>query len=1048
MSVYRGGKPKDKNPAKSPKPQPRPTPQPQVRQPDSELIGLNDHRQRHGHDPLDDPEAIDDGPEVDDQVADSGSPPPPSGGLYDQGGFYDDDPEEGGRRGVGQGATKFAKSAAGKKVALAASGLLAPALIAVILLVLAMEAGLQTQQVARAIVGVRFSRLYGQMNKRLAHVSNTYTIFEAGPDDKINDIYNRRSGKQGLFRRLLGVSSDQVHTDLSKKGYKFEKEPRGVRAAVRGYQRVTRVLKPDGTVALDTKNGNIGRQLNELKAEFRDNGYSRLQARRAVRHVAYQGGIRLSRFRTAMDTIRNKIRGPPRAAVADTAVSNDIITDKARVRHKIFRVGGVGAKGLFHVPEGDIVDAGGGWAGKDKKWIGERGRRIQNFRDNVTTKLGGTARLAKAARWVRKGSLVLLTTTLFCTAFEIVSMITQLARLKILQQMDTAVSVLTTASQMKTGNIEYEISNSLNSRFDGFGNSVTYQVLHDGVNSQNKSQVEATIKYINQHFNIKKSFGSVFKILHTFTSKFLEWFKAALRKTIYEIKLAHDILSQIPILSDLLNKIVGFLSGGRADFDDLDPETIINNLVAQIPAACSVWLDPVFQIVTGVVLGLVELIITFFSGGAWAALRVAAHALVQTVLLAFVVHQVAEHTQIDEALTASLMPEAVAVAAGVSSALSDEPGQGVENYLRADYGAWHTSTAQALSEGGHLINRGAAVAQDKFYIAQYRQGYAEEGVWSNIANPLNPFSTIAKLQSWLPANPAETQPDQVRTTTSWIASTPLVWLGSAQADELTNAELAELLYPNQGRDVSIAANNAIPSQPRGGFEVTNPENYYSITEIDGHKEAGTSSSDNYFETIEAVRLRAGVIGFEEYEVNGENEFDFESNTEYVEQQIYDDNKLGEWREMYGQCLASGIDGFRLWQAGITNNGAEFYDSETCGSEKARRYMIYYQDCNHISTLERINTNSSPMLATDCDHLLPAVTERGLQDTDPSPNTSVRYRSFISPDFLTAGSLPTPGLTVVEPIVEENSPPNETGWGLGGLAQSLATPWEARRWRLS
>ena len=1062
MSVYRGGKPKDKKPAKAPKLQPQPKPQPQVRQPDPELIGLNSHRQRHGHDPLDDPEAVDDGPEVDDQLVDGGSAPPSGGGFYGQDGFYDDDPGGGGR-GRGHGMAKLAKSTAGKKVALAASAFLAPIIIAMALLVLALHAGLQTEQVARAIVGVRFSRLYGQMSKRLAHVSDTFSLWEASPDTEVRSIYNRRrGGNRGLIARAFGVTSVQLNRNLINKGYDFKYEKRSLGTVLRGYQRVTTVITPQGGEIDLSRSANRGQALNDLKAQYRDSGYSRYQARRAVRDVAWQAGIKFSRWRQAMNSIRNKIRGPPSTAAAvSSAVSTDIVTDKGRVRRGVLGSTGLKVTGLLEVSETDLDNTAKGWARRLPKWVSGDGTRVTNFRNNVIKRAGagdflkGESRLKTIAKGARAGSIVLLASTVFCMAFEIVGMITQLAKLKIFQQMDTATEVLTTASQMKAGDMEHAVANNLNGRFDGFADSTTYQVLHDGVSSQSKTKVESTIKYINQHFNIKKSFGATFKMLNWFTSKFTDWFEFVIKENVAakSADFIHGAVGLIPGFKSIFNGIVGFLSGEAIDWDDINPDNFVDKLVGLIPAACSIWLQPGPQIVMGGVLGVIELAITFLSGGTWAAVSVGLRALIQTIVLAYAVGQVVEHTSIDEALTASLMPEAVAVAAGVSSALSDEPGQGVENYLKVDYGAWHLSEAQALAEGGHLIDRQTAVAQDKAYIAQYRQNYTAEGVWSNIASPRNPFSVIAKLQSWLPSSPTNISPDQLRSTGSWIASAPMGWVsGSAQADLLTDYELAELLYPNQERVIEIedfgSTCGSISNCPgRGAFDVANPENHYNITETNSRGESlDVSGSNNYFEVIESIKREVGVIGFEDYEVAGESGFDFETNTTHVESMLYDDaGKIVDtyWKK-YNKCLAFGIDSFRLYQAGITNDSGEYdYDSKLCSQPEARRYLIYYQDCNHITTLELTDRNSSPMFANSCDHLLPAETAEELKRTDPvEPGEPIRYK----PLGQTLPNLPSLGLNVFDhPAIGLTKSSKAKGvWQ--GMTQLFSTPWEARRWR--
>ena len=108
-----------------------------------------------------------------------------------------------------------------------------------------------------------------------------------------------------------------------------------------------------------------------------------------------------------------------------------------------------------------------------------------------------------------------------------------------------------------------------------------------------------------------------------------------------------------------------------------------------------------------------------------------------------------------------------------------------------------------------------------------------------------------------------------------------------------------------------------------------------------------------------------VIGFSDLEVDGIGDFDFIRNSIWVE------DNLDNLRSDYADCLTIGVADFLLDQVDIAGgDGQPLYDDK-CDTKDARRYKIYYQDCNHIHNLSIVNQNLSPMLETECDHLLPA-----------------------------------------------------------------------------
>ena len=941
MGVYRGGKPKDKQPpAKSSTPAGSGltgSQQPRLRQRDAELAALNEQRQRHGHDPLVDPSTP---TSDDDSRSDGDGEEAPAGD--DDGSFYRGGRGEGlaasgsfyhgrgdgsqGAGNLGQQALRVAKSQAGKRAALAASGLFGPIVIAGIVLLFALEAGLPTEQVAQAVIGVRFSRLHGQMAKRLNHTKGTFRLWSTKPDADVREIHRRpRRGRQPLVLKLFGVDDVKIDADLRRRGYdlKYERRLGGL-----GPKRLVSIADKDGKTVFDRNNRNL-RSLGHIRALGGDitgnNWRGRLLARRSIVLLAKDAGFRLTRFRNTLDKIRQRIRGPPVAASEirqDMAI--ETIEKKQGVRRRLglFRVR---IAGLFDIGDGEIEDVGKSAARQSSDVVDRRGRLI---RSKLVEKLGGPDGFAgRLSRGAVKASIGVLIATMFCTAFQIVSIVRDLAKLKIFQYMDTAAAILTSSSQMKAGNTSYAVINNLNHQFEGFGSAVTYQALHDRDSVRGYDFGDRTgemIKEINRRFGIKSTFGVLFKALNGFISAVTTVLDFGLSKAPYPISLAMRIMR-------------------------------LSNAEALMKKVCGIVLNPYAQIAVAVLLGLAEFALAFVTGG----ITVVIGAIVKAVLFAVAVEGIIRATNLEEAAMNHLMPEAVAIASGAQSALTGGPTptrytqansgglgglasafvglaraetepvtHGADNYLKVDYGAFYLSQAQALGEGGGPIDRATAVAQDKVYLAQHRQKYADQGIWANIANPRNPYSLVARIQSWLPSQPLRTSPGQIRSVAGWLAGKPASWIGSAQANSLSDDELAALLYPDQ--EVTYSHVNLI-----GGG---------TVTEIE----------------LESIQ----VVGFHEAEVVGAGMFDFITNSEYVEEH------LGNLKATYSECLMVDIGDFSLHQAGITQIGGYDYYPEKCTDPDARRYMIYYQDCQNVETLARLNSNTSPMLADDCDDLLP------------------------------------------------------------------------------
>ena len=205
----------------------------------------------------------------------------------------------------------------------------------------------------------------------------------------------------------------------------------------------------------------------------------------------------------------------------------------------------------------------------------------------------------------------------------------------------------------------------------------------------------------------------------------------------------------------------------------------------------------------------------------------------------------------------------------------------------------------------------------------------------------------------------------------------------------TNAYLAKQRqeYANQG----LASNL---------FNTNNPHSVVSQMAAAGHQKKswlgqtlariGSLFNFNLLRPVKAVSndglaglLYPGqthIIDFSQAEVEGLGDFDHVQNTVYVE------SKLGELKEKYGSCLSVGVADFMLEQAGIKDEQDNDYYEPMCDEQEARRYKIYYQDCNHVVVMGLEGTNSSPMFSSFCDTLIDSP-ESEAEETASQPQTT-------------------------------------------------------------
>ena len=340
-------------------------------------------------------------------------------------------------------------------------------------------------------------------------------------------------------------------------------------------------------------------------------------------------------------------------------------------------------------------------------------------------------------------------------------------------------------------------------------------------------------------------------------------------------------------------------------------------------AVCNLALNSVVQIATAAV-EIVAIIVASMASfglgaGASAGAKVGTTQLIQAIVGRIggrLLISVAGGVALDAFLFNVVLPDIVKSASGVDTALlapsTNDPTAGSRNYAAVDYGMHYLKEGEALRLGGSRVPVASALAQTKTYLAQERQNYANQHFLANVASLDNPYSLVSKLAVSFNSTSSWKAQSQNYLSDNWKTTIASVGLQQAQnvATNQTEAEL-QLLYPGQKT----------------------------------------------------------TIGFNNQEVEG-----VEPGFNHIDNTIYVHDNLDYLKEEYSQCLGLSEVDFILTQQGVLNNryGRSHYP-ESCDSQEARRFKLYYQDCVLIDGLNRWGSNTSPLTSSVCDDLLPQTT---------------------------------------------------------------------------
>lgn len=344
----------------------------------------------------------------------------------------------------------------------------------------------------------------------------------------------------------------------------------------------------------------------------------------------------------------------------------------------------------------------------------------------------------------------------------------------------------------------------------------------------------------------------------------------------------------------------------------------VGYLEAQFKTACQLALNNAVQIGILAVEILATIVITILSGGLGGGAKVGAGQVIKTIMSSLgrsVVVGVAGGIALDVLLFDYLLPNVVKNAAGADTALLLDAGNaanGARNYAGIDYGMHYLKEAEALNLGGSRIPVEEALTQTRAYLAWDRQQQAEKGWFNHVFALDNPYSLAARTAAQY--NPQHNWRQQGYTYLASLWSSLKSGLDPFQPvyAQSDPSALARLMYPGQ----------------------------------------------------------TTVISFDDRIMSGQVE-----ELQHVNNTVYVEDNFEDLYEKYSQCLNLDAAEFLLTQNGASTNeyGHPYYPEE-CDSFEAQRYKTYYQDCLLIDGLQRQGTNSSPMLSSACDHLLPTTAQ--------------------------------------------------------------------------
>ena len=838
------------------------------------------------------------------------------------------------KQGKRQPGGKGASSALGRKVAIGLVSLLMPTLIGLVLFYLFLGAGGNLEHINRITNGIRFAGLHGEIRKRANHINKVYTLELLGEGKKARAI--ARQQRPSLAKKLFTGGWDANKARLNLVEHNIDIKYRRFQLGPNFLQRtIDTVDYGDGKGHVPVKTqadvDRLHRTINSRLPSATFHEWLHTQA--TARWVAKRVNMPFSRFRGIISRLRaGDLTNTPR--VVRTALTTSILNSRIARRLVPFQsaISGGDINRQADVLSEEIKDGDIVDTKQARRRLRElhRSKFINNPIRNLLSKAGILAGITEFLTWS-------------CMFDDLGDQIESAFRLRIGGAQESASTLLTLTNQMKSGEAHPQVIADFSKRFEGFDQSATYKTLVSDL------PFNAEVDF-SQAFSSAKVFGMSIEGMRTIAS----WLGGPARFTFWVLNGLINVHNLLPLV-----------------FQGLWP-TIPN-------ISCRDFLHPAAQLT----IITLELIATFIPLGSllkagpvavgkatMTAIKVGWGRLLGQLALAaggvglevFIFnHVVPIMMENISGVDTSLLPGPDDIdfsASSTSSSIFTPPVsaisnkdvlyvnrdidvasfyQGAQNFATVDYGMHYLKEQRGLMSGASHRSAAEETRRTIAYMDAYQSQFAQKGLFNNLFALDNPFSIASTLSI--------KRPKSINAASSQLAGLLTGIFGhslfgnlfsDAHAQPLNQEQLRELLYPGQ----------------------------------------------------------RWVIGFDEAELDGERDFDFLDNSQWVEE------NLDDLVEDFADCLVLDVGSFlyaQTYEKGSRKANAlyppkcyedvEPYQDKYDRSEAVKRFKLYFQDCVLVESITLEGTGQSPFFSTACEHLLPAPTqENGLANP-------IRYEDY-------------------------------------------------------
>ena len=683
------------------------------------------------------------------------------------------------------------------KRALVAIGMfLMPTIIGLLLMLLAIQAGGQLEHINRITNSIRFAGLQGEIRSRSFHVARVANAeLSSGAVAARNLSY---FSKTSLVRRALtmGWSNSRALQDLTDAGFELDIRPGWSYRGYKSYLHGVRHPDPNENM-LDWRSPtdpDVSDVANRRVAALPNS--DAIHTRSTVNTLQRMSRFPFTRFRGLIRNLRNLDILTPREIGA--AVNKNIIQGKRNLAARLNRpksaIGGVNdsVDELYEdISQGRLQ----GSRSIKESLKSKLNRRIRGLRPPIGI-VGGLRGVGVLA-----GVLEVLTYS--CIFSDTSDQIEHGFRSRIADSQDAATTVITSASQIKSGETNLQVISDLSKRFEGFENSAVY---HSLVANKPLQQVKGTGVDFSVNFDNAKVFGLSVSDIHAL-AEVGSWFE----------------------------KIVFFL--------------------LPIPGLnCGLILNQAFQVtITVINLATIAFFLTPAGKAAKASLKVATEtAKTSAWRIALRTGVIGAGVSLDYFIFNFLIPEITDSISGVEltlttpeastqqvsrsaptlfgldlfgglfgrvraqSAENEHLVRGAQNFATVDYGMHYLKEQQGLLEGGSRREVAEEVKLVTERMDNYKSQFAKKGLFNNLFALDNPYSLASTLMIKSPRGLKEAG-QQVGSLLPNLFSLDLFGglFGKAKAQQsISDEDLANLLYPGQTHVIGFSEDQI---RGTGGF---------------------------------------------------------------------------------------------------------------------------------------------------------------------------------------------------------------------------------------